>query len=180
MPKNVTDSPYKRWPKNKMWSYLYSFQGLQLCSISVLPFSHFSSGIQRNIGVYGITHTDNSIPAQRRSFVHEQKCCFFLTARSSAQVHVNRMTHVLLFSTCLMLSWEKQSLLRAAGSSLSPEQGEESSLSVSNCHEVQHGTAPQHGENCFIRVSPSVLQRRLMREQLGDSQHHAMFNLPIT
>lgn len=49
-----------------------------MCSISTLHFSDFSSGVQANIGVCGIIHTDNSIPAQPRSFMHEQKHLLFL------------------------------------------------------------------------------------------------------
>lgn len=53
-----------------------------------------------------------SLHKQRASCMNKSICCFFFTTCcSSAQVHVSRMTHVLLFSACLMLSWVKQSPL---------------------------------------------------------------------
>lgn len=58
------------------------------------------------------TQITASLHNQRASCMKKSICYFFSpTCCSSAQVHVSRMTHVLLFSTCLVLSWVEQSPL---------------------------------------------------------------------
>lgn len=59
-----------------------------------------------------LTQITASLHNQRASCMKKSICYFFSpTCCSSAQVHVSRMTHVLLFSTCLVLSWVEQSPL---------------------------------------------------------------------
>lgn len=59
-----------------------------------------------------LTQITASLHNQRASCMKKSICYFFSpTCCSSAQVHVSRMTHMLLSSTCLMLSWVEQSLL---------------------------------------------------------------------
>lgn len=59
-----------------------------------------------------LTQITASLHNQRASCMKKRIFYFFSpTWCSSAQVHVSRMTHVLLSSTCLMLSWVEQSLL---------------------------------------------------------------------
>lgn len=92
-------------------------------------------------------------------------CCFFFAACcSSAQVHVSRMIHLLLFSTCLMLSWVKQSPLWAAETSLSPESGAARAPPAASTWANDRAASEQHpttwGELFSPYFSPSVLLRR--------------------
>lgn len=131
VPENVTDGPYKRWPnsthqKKKEYNLIYKISKDYQCAISVpCIFLTFPQVFRQTLAyVVLFIQITVSLHNQGVSCMNKSICCFFFTACcSSAQVHVSRMIHLLLFSTCLMLSWVKQSPLWAAETSLSPESG---------------------------------------------------------
>lgn len=77
------------------------------------PFPIFLQAFRQTLlSMVLFTQITASLHNQRASCVKKSICYFFFpTCCSSAQVHVSGMSHVLLFSSCLMLSWVEQSPL---------------------------------------------------------------------
>lgn len=172
VPENVTDGPYKRWPNNthqkkKECNIIYKISKDYQGAVSVPCIFLTFPQVFRQALVYVVLFIQITVSLHNQgvSGMNKSICCFFFTACcSSAQVHVSRMIHLLLFSTCLMLSWVKQSPLWAAETNLSPESGASRAPPAASTWANVWAALEQHpttrGELFSSYFSPCVLLRR--------------------